>query len=104
MQCDEFVNVCKKFSKFDCGKPVFIKPPPTTTPLPTPPQVTTLPPTVLSNSSGMNDSDLTVNDKRPEIRVTNAGVGDRNWWPLLSLLVIPLVVVLGFVIVLCRKR
>lgn len=104
MQCDEFVNVCKKFSKFDCGKPVFIKPPPTTTPPPTPPQVTTLPPTVLSNSSGMNDSDLTVNDKRPEIRVTNAGVGDRNWWPLLSLLVIPLVVVLGFVIVLCRKR
>jgi hypothetical protein len=53
----------------------------------------------------MNDSDLSVNGSRsPEVPVMDAGVGGRNWWPLLSLLMIPLVFILACVIFLYRKR
>ncbi|XP_062598704.1 uncharacterized protein LOC134260137 [Saccostrea cucullata] len=50
----------------------------------------------------MNKSDIAVNGGRPEGPVVTAG--SRNWWPLLALIVIPIVVILACVVYCRRKR
>ncbi|XP_061165106.1 uncharacterized protein LOC133174078 [Saccostrea echinata] len=99
VQCVEFVNLCKNVSKFNCGTPQSIKPSTTTVP----PHIVTSPVGSINRSdTSMNKSDITVNGGRPEVPVVIAG--SRNWWPLLALLVIPIVVILVCFVYCRRKR
>lgn len=99
VQCVEFVNLCRKVSKFKCDVLQFVTSSTTTV---SPHTIT--PPIEIINGSdnSMNRSDITVNGGRPEVPVVTAG--SRNWWPLLALLVIPIVVILACVVYCRRKR
>lgn len=103
VQCEDFFSLCKNVSRFNCGRPQIIKPSPTAVP----PQVifTSTPTYDDVTNSYMNDSDLGVwvTRDRPELPVLNAGSGDKNWWPLLSLLVVPPLVAIVYVCF-ARKR
>lgn len=103
VQCEDFFSLCRNVSRFNCGSPQFIKPSSTTVP----PQViyTSIPSYDVTNSY-MNDSglDVGVTGGRPELPVLNAGSGDRNWWPLLSLLTVPLLVAAICFVYCARKR
>lgn len=103
VQCEDFFSLCRNVSRFNCGSPQFIKP-----------SSTTVPPQVIYTSTAsydvtnsyMNDSglDVGVTGGRPELPVLNAGSGDRNWWPLLSLLTVPLLVAAICFVYCARKR
>lgn len=103
VQCEDFFSLCRNVSRFNCGSPQFIKP-----------SSTAVPPQVIYTSTAsydvtnsyMNDSglDVGVTGGRPELPVLNAGSGDRNWWPLLSLLTVPLLVAAICFVYCARKR
>lgn len=104
VQCEDFFILCRNVSRFKCGSPQFIKPSSSTVP---PQVIYTSTPTYDVTNSYMNDSDLGVGvtGGRPELPILNAGSGDRNWWPFLSLLVVPiLIAVLCFVYCARKKR
>lgn len=100
VQCEDFFSLCRNVSRFNCGSLQFIKP-----------SSPTVPPQVIYTSTSaydvtnsyINDSglDVGVTGGRPELPVLNAGSGDRNWWPLLSLLAVPLLVA---VCVYCARK
>lgn len=103
VQCEDFFSLCRNVSRFNCGSPQFIKPSSTTVP---PQVIYTSTPSYDVTNSYMNDSglDVGVTGGRPELPVLNAGSGDRNWWPLLSLLTVPLLVAAICFVYCARKR
>lgn len=103
VQCEDFFSLCRNVSRFNCGSPEFIKPSSTTVP---PQVIYTSTPSYDVTNSYMNDSglDVGVTGGRPELPVLNAGSGDRNWWPLLSLLTVPLLVAAICFVYCARKR
>lgn len=103
VQCEDFFSLCRNVSRFNCGSPQFIKPSSTTVP---PQVIYTSTPSYDVTNSYMNDSglDVGVTSGRPELPVLNAGSGDRNWWPLLSLLTVPLLVAAICFVYCARKR
>lgn len=103
VQCEDFFSLCRNVSRFNCGSPQFIKPSSTTVP---PQFIYTSTPSYDVTNSYMNDSglDVGVTGGRPELPVLNAGSGDRNWWPLLSLLTVPLLVAAICFVYCARKR
>lgn len=103
VQCEDFFSLCRNVSRFNCGSPQFIKPSFTTVP---PQVIYTSTPSYDVTNSYMNDSglDVGVTGGRPELPVLNAGSGDRNWWPLLSLLAVPLLVAAICFVYCARKR
>lgn len=103
VQCEDFFSLCRNVSRFNCGSPQFIKPSSTAVP---PQVIYTSTPSYDVTNSYMNDSglDVGVTGGRPELPVLNAGSGDRNWWPLLSLLTVPLLVAAICFVYCARKR
>lgn len=103
VQCEDFFSLCRNVSRFNCGSPQFIKPSSTTVP---PQVIYTSTPSYDVTNSYVNDSglDVGVTGGRPELPVLNAGSGDRNWWPLLSLLTVPLLVAAICFVYCARKR
>lgn len=103
VQCEDFFSLCRNVSRFNCGSLQFIKPSSTTVP---PQFIYTSTPSYDVTNSYMNDSglDVGVTGGRPELPVLNAGSGDRNWWPLLSLLTVPLLVAAICFVYCARKR
>lgn len=103
VQCEDFFSLCRNVSRFNCGSPQFIKPSSTTVP---PQVIYTSTPSYDVTNSYMNDSglDVGVTGGRPELPVLNAGSGDRNWWPLLSLLTVPLLVAAICFVYCARKK
>lgn len=103
VQCEDFFSLCRNVSRFNCGSPQFIKPSSTAVP---PQVIYTSTPSYDVTNSYMNDSglDVGVTGGRPELPVLNAGSGDRNWWPLLSLLAVPLLVAAVCFVCCARKR
>lgn len=103
VQCEDFFSLCRNVSRFNCGSPQFIKPSSTTVP---PQVIYTSTPSYDVTNSYMNDSglDVGVTGGRPDLPVLNAGSGDRNWWPLLSLLTVPLLVAAICFVYCARKR
>lgn len=100
VQCEDFFSLCRNVSRFNCGSPQFIKPSSPTVP---PQVIYTSSPAYDVTNSYINDSglDVGVTGGRPELPVLNAGSGDRNWWLLLSLLAVPLLVA---VCVYCARK
>ena len=106
VQCDDFFILCKSVSDFKCGSPKPTKSPPTTIRPPVIQISTTKTTTTLAynvSDSNLDDSDLEVNGGRPEHPVINAGADDRNWLPLLFLLLLPIVAVI-LCIAYCIRR
>lgn len=103
VQCEDFFSLCRNVSRFNCGSPQFIKPSSTTV---LPQVIYTSTQSYDVTNSYMNDSglDVGVTGGRPELPVLNAGSGDRNWWPLLSLLTVPLLVAAICFVYCARKR